>query len=101
MAVSRRSRVEVREGHAAGHVTVAVSLGRRRRLGEPLLELGEQGLVLLVQQQRLLAQPLVLLHDVAVLQGAVVKMLLAAGELETRGERAQAAAPEKAGGSVK
>uniref|UniRef100_A0A0E0KQ92 Uncharacterized protein n=1 Tax=Oryza punctata TaxID=4537 RepID=A0A0E0KQ92_ORYPU len=34
-------------------------------------------------------------------EGAVVKMLLAAGELETRGERAQAAAPEKAGGSVK
>ena len=37
-------------------------------LGEAVLELGEQGLVLLVQQQGRLAQPLVLLHDVAVLQ---------------------------------
>jgi hypothetical protein len=37
-------------------------------LGEAVLELGEQRLVLLVQQQGRLAQPLVLLHDVAVLQ---------------------------------
>lgn len=48
----------------AGHsVAVAVAAG----LGEALLELGEQGLVLLVQQLGLLAQPFVLLEDVAVL----------------------------------
>lgn len=33
-----------------------------------LLELGEEGLVFLVQELRLLPQPLVLFHDVAVLQ---------------------------------
>lgn len=33
-----------------------------------LLQLGEEGLVLLVQELRLLPEPLVLLHHVAVLQ---------------------------------
>ena len=37
-------------------------------LGEALLELGEEGLVFLVEQGSLLPQPLVLLNHVAVLQ---------------------------------
>jgi hypothetical protein len=64
-----------RRGVDAGLRRRAVSRGRCRvvvaaggGLGEAVLELGEQGLVLLVEQQGRLAQPLVLLHDVAVMQ---------------------------------
>jgi hypothetical protein len=59
--------VEVGDERVLVPVAGAGLVGRRRP-GEALLELGEQGLVLLVQQLRLLAQLLVLLHDEAVLQ---------------------------------
>uniref|UniRef100_A0A0A8XTK6 Secreted protein n=1 Tax=Arundo donax TaxID=35708 RepID=A0A0A8XTK6_ARUDO len=62
----RRGGVEVGLGRRAVGRRVVVVAGRG--LGEAVLELGEQGLVLLVEQQGRLSQPLVLLHDVAVLQ---------------------------------
>jgi hypothetical protein len=53
-------------GPAVRHLRIVVVAAGRP--GEALLELGEQGLVLLVEQLGRLAQPLVLPHDVAVLQ---------------------------------
>jgi len=58
-------------GGLVGHVfsaEVGDGVGVGVGLGELLLELGEQCLVLLVQDLRLPPQPLVLLHYVAVLQ---------------------------------